>query len=97
MTQKSEITKERKLQKSEDMKNDFYQAHFLQLVFSVLWEASSWSRDGLRLKNPTDPSPFSETAELKFTIPINTTPIEMKFCEKLPFGLYVVDKYIILR
>ena len=48
-------------------------------------------------KNSTDPSPFSETAEpikLKFTIPINTTPIEMKFCEKLPFGLYVVDKYI---
>ena len=36
-----------------------------------------------------DPSPFSETAEpikLKFTIPINTNQIEMKFCGKLPVG-----------
>ena len=33
------------------------------------------------------PSPFSETAEpieQKFTSPINTTPIRMKFCGKLP-------------
>ena len=35
-------------------------------------------------------STFSETAkpiELKFTILINTTPIKIKFCGKLPLGL----------
>ena len=44
-------------------------------------------------KQIPDPSPFSETAEpiqLKFTIPINTTPIEMKFCGKLPVGSEIV-------
>ena len=41
-----------------------------------------------------DPYPFSETAEpieltftiLIYNISINTTPIEMKFCGKLPRG-----------
>ena len=44
-------------------------------------------------KQIPDPSPFLETAEsikLKFTIAINTTPIEMKFCGKLPVGSEIV-------
>ena len=44
-------------------------------------------------KHIADPSPFFETAEpikLKFTIPINTTPIEIKFCGKLPVGSEIV-------
>ena len=44
-------------------------------------------------KHIADPSPFFKTAEpikLKFTIPINITPIEMKICWKLPVGSKIV-------
>ena len=44
-------------------------------------------------KQIPDLFPFSETAEkikLKLTIPIYSTPIEMKFCGKLPVGSEIV-------